>query len=89
MTHDTVDCSVPGAAAKGSDIGHKGDGAHVGAVLGDSSDEGLHNASVDVEEVIAGHAGLAGHACGNDHEVTALQSGAQLSVADEALNLHQ
>ena len=40
-----------------------------------------HNARVDLEEVIAGHAGLAGHASRDDHNMRSLESLAQLVLA--------
>ena len=42
---------------------------------------------VDVEEVVAGHAGLAGQASGDDHQLAALQGGRQLVGAGVGLDL--
>lgn len=41
----------------------------VGAGVGDGLAEGPHDARVDVEEVVPGHAGLAGHPSRDDHQV--------------------
>ena len=38
-------------------------------MFGDALHEGPDDPGVDVEEVVAGHSGLAGDACGDDHEL--------------------
>ena len=50
---------------------HVDDGA--GAVLGDGAGEPGHDTGVDLEEVIAGHAGLARNPCWDDHNVAPLE----------------
>jgi len=47
------------------DDGHQG----LGAVLGNGVGNVLDDAGVYVEQVIAGHAGLAWHTSGNDHHI--------------------
>ena len=46
-------------------------GYHWG-VLGDGLSQGLHDAGVDVEQVVTGHARLAGHSSRDDHQVSTL-----------------
>mmetsp|Transcript_41974 Transcript_41974/g.110809 ORF Transcript_41974/g.110809 Transcript_41974/m.110809 type:complete len:398 (-) Transcript_41974:121-1314(-) len=60
--------------------------ASLWACLRAPSDQVLHDARVDVEEVVTGHAGLAGHAGGNHHHIAAIQGLFQV-VAREALRL--
>ena len=50
--------------------------------------EALDDAGVDVEQVVAGHARLAGHACGDDHQVAVLQRHRQLVSAGVAGDLN-
>lgn len=50
-----------------SDDGHDG----LGRVGGHADGQVAHDGSVRVEQVVAGHAGFAGHASGDDHEVRA------------------
>mmetsp|Transcript_2467 Transcript_2467/g.9634 ORF Transcript_2467/g.9634 Transcript_2467/m.9634 type:complete len:389 (-) Transcript_2467:19-1185(-) len=59
----------------------------LGAVRRDRVRQTGDNARVDLEQIVAGHAGLAGYARGDDHDVAILQRGAQLGVAGEALHL--
>lgn len=49
--------------------------AGIGRHLGSSLSNGLDNASVDIEEVITGHARLAGHTGRDDDDIAALQRG--------------
>lgn len=60
---------------------------HVGSVLGDRLHQRLNDASVGVEQVVTGHARLAGHASRNNDEISTLQAGAQLLGAGVASNL--
>jgi hypothetical protein len=56
-------------------------------VLGDGGAERLNNASVDVEEVVPGHAGLPGHPGGDDNDVGSLQRLPELVIPHEPLHL--
>lgn len=58
-------------------------------MLGDGSAEPLHDAGVDVEEIIPGHAGLPGHPGGDDDDVGALQRLPELVVPHEPLHLQE
>ena len=59
----------------------------LGRMRRDGDGEGVHDARVDVEEVVAGHARLAGHSCGDDHEVSAGEGGGELVGARVARDL--
>ena len=48
--------------------------AYLGAVLCNLDGQLLDDAGVDVEQVVAGHAGLAGNSGRDDHQVSALQA---------------
>jgi hypothetical protein len=61
--------------------------AHVGAVLRARLCQSLDNAGVDVEEVVAGHARLAGHAGRDDDQLGAGQRLPQIVRAQVALDL--
>lgn len=61
--------------------------SYVGAVFGDGSAKGLNDASIDVEEIIAGHARLAGDAGGDDDDVRILQGLTELVLARETSDL--
>ena len=69
--------------------GVDGVGDHVdhrlGAIRGDGLGEARDDAGVDLEEVVAGHAGLAGDARGDDDDVGILESRAELGVAGVTL----
>ena len=71
------------------DGGVDGVGDHVdhrlGAIRGDGLGEARDDAGVDLEEVVAGHAGLAGDARGDDDDVGILESRAELGVAGVTL----
>ena len=54
---------------------------HLGAVLAAGLHQALDDAGVDLEEVVAGHARLAGHARRDDDNVAALERLAQLVLA--------
>mmetsp|Transcript_6249 Transcript_6249/g.28186 ORF Transcript_6249/g.28186 Transcript_6249/m.28186 type:complete len:382 (-) Transcript_6249:40-1185(-) len=73
------------------DRGVDGVGYHVEdgvrAVFGAVGDEVADDARVDLEEVVAGHAGLAGDARGDDDDVGILESRAELGVAGVTLGL--
>ena len=61
------------------------DGDHrVGADLSGGPGEGGHDGGVGVEEVVPGHAGLPGHAGGDDDDLRAGQGGLHLVGAHEA-----
>jgi hypothetical protein len=63
-------------------------GAHVRAVLRASNRQVVHNACIDVEQVITCHARFPGHTRGNDHQLGSGESCLQLSIAGEALHLN-
>jgi hypothetical protein len=48
-------------------------------VVCNTLDKSAHDAGVDVEEVVTGHAGLTGHACGDDDQLQG-KSGMKASV---------
>mmetsp|Transcript_40301 Transcript_40301/g.114086 ORF Transcript_40301/g.114086 Transcript_40301/m.114086 type:complete len:229 (+) Transcript_40301:591-1277(+) len=76
-------------------LGGDGDGGvhrvgdHGNASLRAELAAGLHdaldNASVDLEEIISGHAGLTGNSGGNNNNIAAAESLAQLVIAHESL----
>lgn len=63
--------------------------AHLGGMLSHSLGQFLHNAGIDIEQVVTGHAGLAGHAGRDDDEVCALQSLPKLLLAIMPGNLRR
>mmetsp|Transcript_23178 Transcript_23178/g.41172 ORF Transcript_23178/g.41172 Transcript_23178/m.41172 type:complete len:219 (+) Transcript_23178:606-1262(+) len=67
-------------------VGDDGDPG-VGAVVCNTLDKSAHDAGVDVEEVVTGHAGLTGHACGDDDQIAAGEAGAELCIAAVSSNL--
>jgi hypothetical protein len=60
---------------------------YLGAVLGNALCQGLHDAGVDVEQVVTGHAGLARHSSRDDHQVSTLQSCSQALLASVSSHL--
>ena len=57
------------------------------AELGDALGQGLHDASVGVEEIVTSHAGLARHASWDDDQVAAGEGIAELLLTDETTHL--
>ena len=53
-------------------VGDDGD-ACLGGILGYGLDQVLDDACVDVEKIIAGHAGLSCNACGHNYNIGALE----------------
>lgn len=59
----------------------------LGRMCRDGDGEGVHDARVDVEQVVAGHARLAGHSCGDNDEVGSGEGGSELVGASVAGDL--
>ncbi len=59
----------------------------VGALLGTLGSNSVVNVGIDVEEIVTGHAGLAGDTSGDDDNVSTLESSAKVLRTSEALHL--
>ena len=59
------------------DIQRIGDADHegIGAVLPDAGADLTHDIGIDADQIVAAHAGLAGHTGGNDHHLCAANAG--------------
>ena len=66
-----------------------GQGAYLGAVLGNLLSQLLDDASVDVEEVVTGHAWLAWHSGRDHHQVSTCQACREVLLSCVASHLRQ
>ena len=60
---------------------------YLGAELGNALSQGLHDAGVNVEQVVTGHAGLTRHSSRDDHQVSTLQSCSQALLSSVSSHL--